>query len=115
MSMIYIAFMQYSRMNYAATVSLPKGVIDEVTIRCLKEGVDETLGDFTMSWLYVGDNLTCRLEAYEDAFHVLSKCTDLVLKLGEAVNSNLSPGEFCEILRNMGYTDISDEISIELQ
>lgn len=61
-----------------------------------------------MRWLELSGQMTPRLHAYDDAWRVLASFSDdLLQRLAEVDDKNISPEQFIEILKSCGFVDKS--------
>jgi len=67
-----------------------------------------TTGEMKMKWHDLGDEKPCaRLESFEDSWSALSLFTDLIQKLGERDSQSIQEEEFCKILDECGFEDLT--------
>lgn len=62
-----------------------------------------TTGEMRMEWV----ELRARLNCFEDSFSALSLFTDVIQKLGEADGDLIQEPEFCELLDDCGFKDLT--------
>ena len=92
---------------YAKTV-LPCGeIVDRINLGFYAyDGV--TSGEFEINWLVLGGELTPRLTAYDDSWHALNECRDLLEAMAARDSERISPLELCELLKSLGFEDITN-------
>jgi len=66
-----------------------------------------TDGEMSMVWEELGDNQVPRLKIYNDAWKVLGSFQDLLQKLAEVDDENITQGQFVGILRECGFEDLT--------
>jgi len=71
-----------------------------------------TTGSMRVAW-YPLDNRKgspyAKLECFEDAFHALGQFTDVISKLAEVDGEHIQPTEFCQLLTECGFKDLTEE------
>jgi hypothetical protein len=67
-----------------------------------------TSGEMTMVWKNLCDKAVPKLECFDDGWNALSLFTDLIQKLGERDDENISQEKFVEILLACGFTDMTE-------
>jgi hypothetical protein len=83
------------------------GVVDEVMFGyfSLDGG---TSGEMSMRWMEVGNEIVPRLEVFDDGWSALARLKDSVIdKLGEVDSERITPEEFCEMLEECGFKDLT--------
>jgi hypothetical protein len=69
-------------------------------------------GECCMRWLELSGQLTPRLHAYDDSWRVLASFSDdLLQRLAEVDDKNISPEQFIEILKSCGFVDQTHDLS----
>ena len=66
-----------------------------------------TDGEMTMEWIKVGSDLCAILKCFQDGWAVLSLFTDLIQKLSEVNSQLIQEEDFCKILDNCGFVDMT--------
>lgn len=67
-----------------------------------------TTGEMAMKWInIVGDKLSPRLECYSDAWSALARFPDLIQKLGDLDDIDLTEEQFCALLDVCGFKDLT--------
>lgn len=66
-----------------------------------------TSGEMAMQWCKVGGEIVPQLQIYDDAFHAFSTFADLIEKLGDFDNENISQDQFADILISCGFKDMT--------
>jgi hypothetical protein len=46
-----------------------------------------------------------RLEAFDDSWHALAQCSDLLAALAQHDSETITPSQCCEILTGLGFVD----------
>ena len=83
-------------------------VVDETTISFgMYQPGNGTSGEMVMEWHNIAGKSVPRLECYDDGWNALSLFTDLIKKLGEYDNKNISQEQFVGILLECGFTDMT--------
>lgn len=98
-------FIHRSRAWYAAATPRPDA-LDEVTFGWYAPD-GGTSGEMQMHWAGLGGRIVPRLLVYDDAWHALATFTDVITKLGEQDDANISPAHFCRILEECGFLDLT--------
>lgn len=60
-------------------------------------------GEIIMVWTELGGKQVPQLQSYDDSWTVLACFTDVIEKLSEYDNCNISPEKFMEILDSLGF------------
>jgi len=79
---------------------------DEVMLRLYKSD-GSVVGEMAMRWYVVEGKLSARLEVYHDAWHVLPRIGKLIEKLATLHKKGIDPEEFCELLKECGFEDLT--------
>jgi|APSaa5957512576_1039674.scaffolds.fasta_scaffold23816_3 hypothetical protein len=66
-----------------------------------------TKGEFSIEWVTIAFKPTPILRSYDDSWKALQHCTDLIEKMAEVDNQNITPKEFCKILDGLGFKDLT--------
>lgn len=66
-----------------------------------------TTGEMCIEWIEVGENISPRLKAFDDSWSALSLFTDLIKKMGEHDSENISEEDFCKLLDECGFKDLT--------
>jgi hypothetical protein len=66
-----------------------------------------TDGEIKMEWVLLGNSLCARLKSFEDSWLALSKFTDLIHSMGDFDSKLISEDEFCVILKQCGFKDLT--------
>lgn len=66
-----------------------------------------TTGEFSIKWVNIGSKVVPKLEAFDDSWNALLCFADVLQKMAENDNNNLTPQEFCELLKTCDITDIT--------
>ena len=103
-------YSQYSRAWYGKTL-LPHrapAFTDEVTFGFYApEG--GTSGEMQMTWELLGGSLSARLTVWDDTWHALYECKDVLRELAKVDGEKISPVEFCALLTSLGFRDRTQE------
>lgn len=69
---------------------------------------DGTPGEMSMKWHNLkGSTLIPKLEVFDDSWKVLASFTDVIQKLGEHDDENITEEQFVQILLECGFTDLT--------
>jgi hypothetical protein len=66
-----------------------------------------TSGEMMMVWHKLSGGKVPRLECFDDGWNALSLFTDLIQKLGEHDDKNISQEQFVKILLDCGFADMT--------
>lgn len=66
-----------------------------------------TAGEITMEWLTVGNKECPMLRCFDDAWKVLYSFSDVLQRLAEVDNKNITEEEFVAILDTCGFKDMT--------
>jgi hypothetical protein len=69
-----------------------------------------TSGEMTMEWVGLNGGLCARLKSFEDSWSALSLFTDLIQKMGEVDSEAIQEEDFCKMLDDCGFTDLTEYI-----
>ncbi len=102
-------YRQLSRAWYGLACLSKEGLVDQVTFGFYHpEG--GTTGEIYVEWspLVSDERPTPRLHLYDDAFSALAHFKDVLDRLADFDNADIQPWEFCQILRECGFQDLTD-------
>lgn len=68
---------------------------------------DGCAGEMVMEWENLGGKNVPRFHVYDDGWKALASFTDLIQKLGEVDDENITQEQFVEILLSCGFTDMT--------
>lgn len=81
-------------------------VVDEVSIGLyLPDG--GTTGEFLIRWRKLAGDAVPQLCAFDDSWDALRQCADLIDKLAEHDNENMTPLALCDLLKECGFEDMT--------
>jgi hypothetical protein len=66
-----------------------------------------TSGEMVMEWVELNGRLCARLKCFQDGWSSLSSFTDLIQKMGEVDSELIQEEDFCKILNECGFTDLT--------
>lgn len=66
-----------------------------------------TIGEMTMTWQTLGGNLVPQLNIFDDGWFALFIFDNLIAKLAEEDNKNITDEQFVEILISCGFKDLT--------
>jgi len=96
------AYVRHSKAWYAKTY-------EEVSISIgMYHPYGGTSGEFMIVWDQIDRYAIPQLRAYDDSWSALLKFNDLLEKMGEIDDKNVSESEFCMILNELNIIDITD-------
>ena len=101
-------FTQLSRAWYAEA-NLRHDLLDEIMIGFYHPG-GGTTGEFAIRWEELGGESTPRLEAFDDSWSALWEFRDLLEKLAEVDDQDITPVQLCDILISLGIEDNTKEV-----
>lgn len=64
-------------------------------------------GALILRWYTIGGNDVPQLQAFDDAFPLLAAFADVLAALANCDDANLTPLQFCDLLRLHGFTDLT--------
>jgi len=100
-------FIHFRSAWYADKVAQPMEVVDEVNFGYYAPDGDTT-GEMVMAWHRLGpDDVSPRLEVFNDAWDALATFGDLIAALGKLDDQNITPAQFCDLLREHGFADLT--------
>lgn len=98
-------FVQLSRAWYADVCLPMKDAVDEVNVGFFAPD-GSTTGEFCVKWIDLGSHgLAPRLEVFNDAWDALWQFRDVLEKMAGVDGQDISPEEFCELLKSCGVKD----------
>lgn len=80
---------------------------DDITFGYYDEQDGGTTGEMSMCWYELGGKVSPKLEVFDDAWSALSAFTDVIARMGELDNQNITPAQFAEELKALGFTDLT--------
>ena len=66
-----------------------------------------TLGDMSMVWVQIGNELVPQLQCFDDAWEALSLFSDLLQKMAEVNDACITEAQFVEMLDSCGFRDLT--------
>ncbi len=66
-----------------------------------------TAGEMSVRWKELGKKSVPQLQVFDDAWETLASFSDLLPMLAEVNDENITPVQFCEILKRAGFTDLT--------
>ena len=72
----------------------------------LNERGDGTLGEMAMQWVALGGDCVPQLRVFDDAWATLFTFADLLEKMAEVDDQNISPADFINILKECDFEEI---------
>lgn len=95
-------FTHTGRAWYASSLPMNQdNVKDSISIGLYSPG-GGTSGEFMIEWVQLGDKLAPRIAAFDDAWSALRHFNDLLEKMSECDDENVTPEQFCRILQSLG-------------
>lgn len=99
-------FIQLS-MAWYADANLPRGEKVEIITVGFYHPDGGTTGEFQISWRELGGRVVPKLEAFDDSWNALYNFSDLIKKMSDVDDDNISPEEFCKMLIGLGIKDVT--------
>lgn len=72
-----------------------------------EDGDSGTIGEMSMEWIVLDRRYVPQLHVFDDAWKVLASFSDLIYKLGEVDDQNISPEQFVNILKTCNFKDFT--------
>ena len=98
-------YIQHGRAWYNARSTAMKDVVDDVHLE-VRDG-DQKLGTVHIEWINLYSLVVPRLVAFDDSWAALAAMPDVIAALGQRHNQNLNPIALCEILKSLGFEDVT--------
>jgi hypothetical protein len=92
-------FVQWSRAWYRANVPLEGGAVDDVNFG------DADYGDLRMTWYPLDDDVSPRLEVFDDGWTALTRLPGVLEILERYAGESMTPETFCRELTLLGFVD----------
>ena len=70
-----------------------------------------TSGEMKIDWSKLAGEIVPQLQIFNDGWHALNEFTDVLSKLAEVYDRNITPEQFCAILTECGFKDLTKEKS----
>jgi hypothetical protein len=103
------SYIHFNETWYAnALTNRRRDCVDEVTLRVHTDD-DEIIGEVQVRWYKIGKTLSPRLEVYDDEWAVLPCMSSTFKALATYTGMDLSPDHFIQVLRNLGYEDVTEK------
>ena len=75
-------------------------------------GIDgSTSGEMCVRWKELGGKIVPQLQVFDDGWSALASFPDLILELGDLDNQNITPKEFCALLKGLGFKDLTARVN----
>lgn len=101
---------QFYHLSKAWYKNIPeiRDYVDEVMFGLYYED-DGCEGEMCIRWYNLGKEIipTPQLEVFDGSFKVLNKFKDIIQKLSEYDDKNIQPNEFCRLLIECGFKDMT--------
>jgi hypothetical protein len=78
----------------------------EITFGMFEKG-DGTSGEMSVRWEELGGKIVPCFRCFDDGWSALSLFTDLIKKMGEVDNENISEADFAKMLDECGFEDLT--------
>ena len=105
----FLGFTHLSQSWYGKSSLASADYIDEVMIGHYSPG-GGTSGEFGIRWHSLGGGDIPRLEAFNDSWHTLYHCQNLLAYLADHDDEPMSPEELCEWLVENGFKDLTQRV-----
>lgn len=104
-------FVSLSRSWFGECCPTEKGVIDAITIE-VDELDGDIWGEFEINWMLIGKGESvARISIFDGCWDAFFHCTDLIEKMKEIDGQNISPDDFCKMLVELGFEDLTKSTS----
>lgn len=70
-------------------------------------------GEMRMVWEELAGKETPRLKAYDDSWSALALFTDLIQKMGQADNQDITQDQFIRMIKECGFEDLTQYVQEE--
>lgn len=72
-----------------------------------------TSGEMSMRWIELNQKPTPQLCVFDDSWHSLGGMPDVIAALAETDEHSMTPLVFCELLRSLGFVDLTQRTPSE--
>lgn len=96
----------YARRRPDGTLDSPGYPLDEIMVTMAGNGGGSG-GEFSVHWSKLGGERVPRLMVYDDAWAALAAMPDLLACMAQVDNRNITPAQFIEILKTLGFNDLT--------
>jgi hypothetical protein len=69
-----------------------------------------TVGEMQFVFQALGGRVVPRLKCFDDGWYALSTFADLIARMGQANDKNITPEDFRKMLLECGFTDLTKEL-----
>ena len=69
-----------------------------------------TSGEMGMYWISICGQAVPQLKCFNDAWHALYQLQDVLAALAELDDVDITPEQFCELLDQGGFVDVTKEV-----
>lgn len=85
-------------------------IIDEIIVSQRFRDGGVTGGELTMIWTEIGGKPTARLTVYQDGMALFTHppVATLLQSLAKAAHQDITPDQFCQLLRDAGFEDLTE-------
>lgn len=80
--------------------------VEEITL-VVSDDDDILLGDISVQWLELNNELCAKINMFYDTWKIFSVCNDLFLTLSKFDNEPVSVKEFIKCLEKCGFEDVT--------
>jgi len=102
-------FYHWSTSWYAKGDGPARDKTDSVAFGIYHEG-GGTSGEMCMEWQLLCGKDTPKLVAFSDAWRVLGDMPDLLIALAAVDSQDITPFDFCALLRRLGFKDLTERV-----
>ena len=105
---VTISSISYDPTTSAAFAALRGGEMATDTFTyTISDGNGGTSGEMFIRWEQVGNKRHPQLQVFDDAWSALALFGDLLQKMSEVDNHNISEASFVELLKSCGFEDMT--------
>ncbi len=108
---VFRGFTQLSRCWYANANLKNTDLIDDVTFGFYHEE-GGCSGEMSMRWKELSGAIIPYLKVYDDGWSALNEFKDILPHLADVDDLNIPPEDFCQILLDCGFKDMTKENNI---
>jgi hypothetical protein len=70
-----------------------------------------TSGEMCVRWKELGGKIVPQLQVFDDGWSALASFPDIILELGDLDNQNITPKDFCALLKGLGFKDLTARVN----
>lgn len=102
------AYTRTSKKSYGQAFLKKKDLLDQVILGFFSKDGRGVKSEMVVEWVNIGEKYVPMIKVYSDAWRCLSECVDLIEELGRHNGEDMSPDDFCKLLKSLYFEDMTN-------